>query len=159
MEYEALLLALWELINGNLATTLIGTFGGVYLAYALNSWLQKKNKEHTFAVMADQLAFEWIANSQYAKEISDCVKNGNTTVRRFNLKIAESVLEQSYIFEFAPRVFINKLRVYRENILIINRLMDEYFARETTEIEIENLKSYIHNISVMIDELGKSPIR
>lgn len=159
MQRGTLFLMTWEFINQNFIATLIGTFIGVYIAFLINAWQENKKKEHTYGVIADQMAFEWIANSQYAKEIDTTVESGNATVRRFNLKIVESALEQPYIYEFAPREFIKKLRVYRENILIINRLMDYYFSRNIKKEEIEKLKIDIKGIVALIDDLGKTPMR
>lgn len=151
---------IWSILNQNLVSTTIGTLLGVYIAFRLALNGEKRVKEHSYGVIADQISFEWLANSAYAKEIITSLKSGYATVRRFNVGMAELALGGSYLYEFAPREFINKLRIYKENIIVINRLMDFYFEnKNNTQEDINKLKEQINNIIELIDEIGKIPMR
>lgn len=138
---------------------LIGALIGISIPLWISARNENKRKEYIYGVIADQMAFEWKANEQYAQEISKTLNFGFATVRRFNLKVVESALEQPYIYEFAPKEFINKLRIYRENLLVANKLMDYHFGRNNTIEEVDKLKRDIQNIITLIDELGKIPMR
>lgn len=157
---RSILFLLWDFLNENLTATLIGTFIGVYLAFWINSTQEDRKRENIYGILANQIAFEWMANAQYAKEILTSIDAGHATVRRFNLGIVESALQQTYLFEFAPSEFIQKLRIYRENLLIVNKQMDYNFSLQKIVPEnLNRLKVDIQKAVDFIDELGKVPMR
>ena len=151
--------SVWGMLNQNLIANLIGTFLGVLLALYFNDKQEARKKEHTYEVIADQIVFEWVSNQQYAKEILAAVESGKSTVLRFNLKIVESALGHSSVYEFAPKEFIKKLRNYRENLIIINSLLDHYFVNSNTTPDVEKLKNDLQSIISLIEDLGKVPIK
>lgn len=152
--------SIWLILNQNLVSTLLGTFLGAGVAFYIKSKDERRLKEYSFGVLADQIAFEWIANSQFAKEILNTLESGYATVRRFNLGMVELSLGGYQLYEFSTKEFISKLRIYRENILIVNKLMDYFFEKSSnTQEDVDRLKKQINNVIQLIDEIGKIPIR